>query len=141
MVVRQQLGRKVLVLRQGAGWSQERLAEEAGISVNFVGQLERGERAPSIPTLEKLAGVFKVPLKYFFDFDDPPIKGAAEMCRELEQFCDYLRIRDLEEVRMLRRIAEILFREPKKPRKAHNRMSKECSLSRRGAGGPEKGSS
>jgi transcriptional regulator with XRE-family HTH domain len=42
-------------LRTQRGWSQERLAEAAGITLNYVGNLERGEQGPSLNILVRLA--------------------------------------------------------------------------------------
>jgi transcriptional regulator with XRE-family HTH domain len=42
-------------LRTERGWSQERLAEAAGITLNYVGNLERGEQGPSLNILVRLA--------------------------------------------------------------------------------------
>lgn len=41
--------------RTERGWSQERLAEAAGITLNYVGNLERGEQGPSLNVLLRLA--------------------------------------------------------------------------------------
>ncbi|HEV8432073.1 MAG TPA: helix-turn-helix transcriptional regulator [Thermoanaerobaculia bacterium] len=41
--------------RTERGWSQERLAEAAGITLNYVGNLERGEQGPSLHILVRLA--------------------------------------------------------------------------------------
>jgi transcriptional regulator with XRE-family HTH domain len=41
--------------RTERGWSQERLAEAAGITLNYVGNLERGEQGPSLNILVRLA--------------------------------------------------------------------------------------
>ena len=111
------LGQRIAALREGAGWSQEKLAEETGLSVNFISQMERGLRAPSLPTLQKLAEVFKLEVKDFFDFKHPPGEGVEEMCQELREFCLYLRTRELEDVRKLRKIAGIFFEKPKKSKK------------------------
>ena len=41
--------------RERKGWTQEELARRTGLSRPMVTRLERGERMPSFPTLDKLA--------------------------------------------------------------------------------------
>ena len=42
--------------------SQERLAEKASVSTNYVGMIERGERVATIEVAERLARAFGVSL-------------------------------------------------------------------------------
>ena len=51
---------KVQLERQKRKLSQEQLALLAGLNRNTIGKLERGENSPSIDTIEKIAGVFKM---------------------------------------------------------------------------------
>ena len=44
------------------GWSQERLAAEAGVTLNYVGNLERGEQGPSLYVLIKIARALQIDL-------------------------------------------------------------------------------
>ena len=46
---------KLREARIGKGWSQERLAAEAGLHRTYVGSVERGERNVSIDNIEILA--------------------------------------------------------------------------------------
>ena len=46
--------------RTGAGFTQEGLAEAAGLHHTFVSRLERGERAPSLETVLRLADALGV---------------------------------------------------------------------------------
>ncbi len=50
-----QLGLRIRELRRERGWSQEQLARSAGLSRNFVAQIERGESTPTVATLARLA--------------------------------------------------------------------------------------
>ena len=43
--------------------SQEDLAEKADLHHNFIGELERGEKAASIDSLVKIARALKVPVQ------------------------------------------------------------------------------
>ena len=71
------LGVKIRILREAAGLTQEQLAEAADISVKFTGYVERGQRAPSIKTLEQIAKALKVAPKELFEFPDDEEKELA----------------------------------------------------------------
>lgn len=56
--IAKQLGQTVRRLRTAEGISQIVLAEKAGLTHNFVGEIERGEGQASVTTLVKLAAAF-----------------------------------------------------------------------------------
>ncbi len=63
---REILGKTVLNYRKKAGFSQEALAEKADIHPNYIGRIERGECAPTVEVLLKIAGALGVrPYKLF----------------------------------------------------------------------------
>jgi len=49
------LSRNIRRLREAAGYSQEELAEKSGISLPFLGAIERGEKWPRPSTLAGIA--------------------------------------------------------------------------------------
>ena len=51
-------GKKIRRERLKMGWSQEELAEKADLHPSFIGQIERGLRAASFKTLERLGVIF-----------------------------------------------------------------------------------
>ena len=57
------LGLKIAYYRKKAGYTQEVLAEKAGISANFLGQVEGTgtTRGVSLETLFKIADVLNIP--------------------------------------------------------------------------------
>jgi transcriptional regulator with XRE-family HTH domain len=46
--------------REAKCWSQEQLAQYAGLNRLYIGEIERGETTASIVTVEKLARAFAV---------------------------------------------------------------------------------
>jgi ribosome-binding protein aMBF1 (putative translation factor) len=56
------LGAEITDLRTSRGWSQQRLAEMLGYDVTYIGDIERGEKSPTLRTLIDLAGAFEIAL-------------------------------------------------------------------------------
>ena len=55
-------GATVRELREAQGWTQEQLAEYAGLNRSYVGEIERGACIASILTVDKLAKALSVPM-------------------------------------------------------------------------------
>jgi transcriptional regulator with XRE-family HTH domain len=53
-------GTAVRMRRNAKGWTQERLAEEAGVSALQVGFCERGENVPKLTFILRLAKAFRI---------------------------------------------------------------------------------
>ena len=60
-------GRRVRRLRDERGWSQLRLAEEAGLHWTYIGGIERGERNLSLINISRLAKAFGLSCSELFD--------------------------------------------------------------------------
>jgi len=57
------LSKKLKELRKKAGWSQQKLAEKAGLSYNAITKIEQGAaKQPTIQTMMKIADAFEVSL-------------------------------------------------------------------------------
>lgn len=65
--INKKIGKKIKLERIKRDLSQEKLAEIANISKNFVGAIERGESSPTIETLAKIACAFEIPLPELTD--------------------------------------------------------------------------
>ena len=54
-------GKRLKQLRKKAGWSQQKLAEKAGLSYNVITKIEQGAaKNPNIQTMIKLADAFQI---------------------------------------------------------------------------------
>ncbi|HUZ06124.1 MAG TPA: helix-turn-helix transcriptional regulator [Candidatus Paceibacterota bacterium] len=60
---RRVLGEMIRSYRKNAGLSQEALAEKADLHHNYIGELERGEKAATIDTLLKIAKALNVKVR------------------------------------------------------------------------------
>ena len=60
-------GSRIQELRKKNNLTQSELAEKIGLSTNFIGMVERGERNTSIDKIFKLAKVFNISLAQFFE--------------------------------------------------------------------------
>jgi Predicted transcriptional regulators len=59
MDMRKLVGRNVREVRQTRGMTQEQLAERSGFSQQYISDLERGRRNPTIVSLYELAQALK----------------------------------------------------------------------------------
>jgi transcriptional regulator with XRE-family HTH domain len=58
--IQRNFGRVLRDFREDAGLSQERLANDSGLHKNYVGEIERGEKSPSLKTITALAATLRV---------------------------------------------------------------------------------
>ena len=66
--LRSQLGRRIRQLRKTWDWTQDELAERAGLDTKYVGAVERGERNLSIDNVEKISDGLGVEAAQLFLF-------------------------------------------------------------------------
>ena len=66
MKIETQLGMRIRYLRKQKGLYQEDLALESGINKNYLSDLERGSRNPTIKVMEKISIALGVSLSELF---------------------------------------------------------------------------
>ena len=101
----EKLDRRIKVLRKAAGLSQAKLAEMSELSDNFIALLERGQRSPSIHTLDRIAAALSVPLAELFRFeeDDPRKTNAEQLLREL------IEGKDVDEIMLIAEVSRFIL--------------------------------
>lgn len=78
--LRRRVGLRIRQLRLGGRLTQEQLAERAGLSYKFIGEVERGTGNPTVDSLAAIARALTVDLTEFFKLND---KSAAPALVEL----------------------------------------------------------
>ena len=62
-------GKRMQALRLEANMTQEKLANEIGVTIESISNIERGIFGPKFDNLEKIADVLNIPVKELFEFD------------------------------------------------------------------------
>lgn len=67
MDIRRRLGLNIKRVREALGWSQEELADRAGLHRTYVSGVERGIRNPTVTVLERFASALNVKIGQITD--------------------------------------------------------------------------
>ena len=62
-------GSRIRSIREAASLSREVVSERADINANYLGEIERGEKWPSIEIIQRLAGALSVSSSAFLEFE------------------------------------------------------------------------
>lgn len=68
-----EVGREIRRLREAKGWSQAKLAGDAGMGVSGISQIETGARNPSAATLQRIAEALGVEVRDLFPLEQAPL--------------------------------------------------------------------
>ena len=64
------IGKNIQTIRKSYGYTQEKLAENSGISLDYLGKIEVDINKPGLKTLLKISNALNLPIKKLFDFKD-----------------------------------------------------------------------
>ncbi len=65
--IARKFGKRIQALRRAKNWSQEQLAVEAGVSANYIGEIERAECNTSLYVIVQLAQALQLTISDLFD--------------------------------------------------------------------------
>lgn len=63
-----EFGKRLAYLRKSTGLSQESFAYKCGVDRTYIGIVERGEKSPTLNTLDKIAKGLDITLSRLMDF-------------------------------------------------------------------------
>lgn len=80
------LGKRICEARKARGWTQEMLAERADIGTMYLGEIERGIKAPSMKVFIKLLNALDISADYVLRYEVHSGKEHVfdEMTQKLE---------------------------------------------------------
>lgn len=79
------VGERLRAKRRGLGYSQEKVAELAGLHPTYIGQLERGEKNATLESIEKMCAALHYPMSQLFEniTAGEHIVSTADQCYSL----------------------------------------------------------
>jgi len=95
-------------LRHQTGITQEKLAEQAGLSVDGIRKIEGRRATPSLETLYKISKALRIQLVDLMRHEG---ETQTEKDRELQEFLTYLSTKKLKEIRLAKRITRAVMEE------------------------------
>ena len=77
------LGAELTDRRTKAGISQQALADRLGYNINYIGQIERAEKSPSLNVLMSLATVFDLSLSELFNAAERRVSLSKKAAKKI----------------------------------------------------------
>ena len=102
---RKRFGQRIRSAREAAHSSRDAVAEKAKIGVNYLGQIERGEKWPTLDVIVSLADAIGVPPSVFLDLD-PAMTEPEALKSAISQL---LQNRDSAQLRIVFRVVKALL--------------------------------
>jgi transcriptional regulator with XRE-family HTH domain len=89
-------GNRIRSIREAANLSRETAAERAGTGANYLGEVERGEKFPTLEMLERIAGALKVSPSALFEYEAEEVDNQILMSK-LQQLLSRLKTDQLQQ--------------------------------------------
>lgn len=104
------IGKKIRQIRRKQNLTQEELGEKANLHYSYIGQMERGDKIPSLKTLNRIAKALNVGLDYILE---GPLKYSPASSAEdaINEFVHILRTRPARQTEMLISICRNIIEE------------------------------
>lgn len=77
------LGERIRDYRMKKGLSQEELAHRADMHTAHLGQIERGEKSPTIDSIEKIVNALGITFEELFSFETRPTENKESMVEKI----------------------------------------------------------
>ena len=83
LTLQKRLGLNIAARRKSLGWTQEYLAQHLGVDTETISRFERGVTAPSLKSVEKLAGLLTITIADLLSENTPPEPTQLEALSRL----------------------------------------------------------
>ncbi|MCF6096443.1 helix-turn-helix domain-containing protein [Thermovorax subterraneus] len=104
------IGNRIRRLRKQRNLTQEELGERAGLHYSYIGQVERGDKIPSLKTLSKIAKALNVSLDYILE-DAEIYKAQADSDSAINELLAMVKTRPPHEIKLLASVCRTIIEE------------------------------
>lgn len=99
---------RIKELLQERDWSVYRLSKESGVPYSSLNSLINKNNYPTIPTLEKICGAFKISLSDFFADVKCPVNNTDFLTKEERHLIEIYRVTDDKNKELIKNIVKAL---------------------------------
>ncbi len=107
--IKKKFGVKLFQLRNEADMTQANLAEKANLSIDSISRIERGDRAPSFESLERIAAALGVNPAQILNFEGEELQTLAKCPAEVLELWKLLRREKATQIKKIYEIAKIIL--------------------------------
>jgi len=107
--IKKKFGARLFQMRTKAGMTQAQLAEKTNLSIDSISRMERGERAPSFESLEKIAIALKSDPADLLNFKGRELKALSEGGPEILDLWNLLRNKNRDQIKKIYEIAKVVL--------------------------------
>ena len=107
--IKKKFGVRLFQLRSEAGLTQAELAEKSNLSIDTISRIERGDRAPSFESLERIAAALGIDIVQIVNFGGKEVQALAECSPEVLELWKLLKKEKPKPIKKLYEIARILL--------------------------------
>lgn len=86
-----EIGKRIMELRDAAGWTTNRLANLCGLSQSFLRSVELGEKGISVENLQLICDTLHISLRDFFDVSSEQDTEQDRLLRQITKLTDVQR--------------------------------------------------
>ncbi|OLN25496.1 transcriptional regulator, XRE family [Desulfovibrio sp. DV] len=99
-------GKKIKSIRRARDITQEKLADLSGLSLQYIGEIERGRRNPSLTSIEQLSKALDIPMAELFSLEE--FRLSMEELRTI--LARQIESADEDRLRIFFSMAQVIFR-------------------------------
>jgi len=107
--IKKKLGLRISRLRADAHMSQQNLAERTKLNINMINRIEKGDRAPSLKSLEKIAEALGIDPAEILNFKGKQLKTLSEGQQECLKIWKLLKNKKPDQIKKIYDIAKVVL--------------------------------